>query len=96
MTKYRLSKKAATDIGLIASYTIERYGIEQARHYRDTMIACFEFLGENPGVGRNIDDVRAGYRCFNHQSHVIFYTTDGPEILIVRVLHNRMDVTQHL
>ena len=96
MARYWLSSKAADDIGQIANYTIECHGIGQARHYRDTMTVCFEFLGENPGVGRKIDDILAGYRCFHHQSRVVFYTVDGPDILIVRVLHNRMDVTQHL
>jgi toxin ParE1/3/4 len=96
MARFRISDRADKDIGDIARYTIERHGIEQARHYRAFIIACFEFLSENPEAGRAIDDVRIGYRCFNHQSHVIFYKADGRDVLIVRVLHNRMDVAQQL
>ena len=96
MARVRLSNQAASDIGDIARYTIERFGIEQARSYRDSVIACFQSLGENPELGRNIDDIRNGYRCLNHQFHIIFYKADGPDILIVRVLHNRMDAPQHL
>ena len=96
MPQYRLSRKAESDIGNIARYTIERFGVEQARTYRDSMIACFQSLAENPGIGRKADKVREGYRRFDHRSHVIFYKSDGPDILIIRVLHKRMSARRHV
>ena len=96
MPLFRLSRKAESDIGNIARYTIERFGIEQARTYRDSMVACFRSLAENPGIGRKADRIREGYRRFDHRSQVIFYKSDGPDILTVRVLHNRMNAPRHL
>ena len=96
MPKYRLSRKAEEDIDDIASYTIEQFGIEQARTYRDSMIACFRSLCETPGIGRKLDHIREGYRRFDHRSHVIFYKSVGRDILIVRVLHKRMNAPRHL
>ena len=84
------------DIGNIARYTIEQFGIEQARTYRDSMIACFQSLAENPGIGTKADYIREGYRRFDHRSHVIFYKSEGPDILIIRVLHERMNAPRHL
>ena len=96
MPGYRLSREAESDIGNIARYTIEQFGIEQARTYRDSMIACFQSLGETPGIGRRVDYIREGYRRFDHRSHVIFYKSEGPDILIIRVLHKRMNAPRHL
>ena len=96
MPDYRLSHKAESDIGAIARYTIDRFGIAQARTYRDSMIACFRSLAENPGLGRKVDNIRQGYRRFDHRSHVIFYKRDGQGMLVVRVLHKRMNAPRHL
>lgn len=96
MPQYRLSRKAEKDIVNIARYTIEQFGIEQARTYRDSLIACFRSLGETPGIGRKVDYIREGYRRFDDRSHVIFYKSDGRDILIVRVLHKRMNAPRHL
>ena len=96
MPDFRLSLKAESDIRNIARYTIERFGVEQARTYRDSMIACFQSLAENPGIGRKADKIRDGYRRFNHRSHVIFYKSHEQDILIIRVLHNRMSSPRHL
>ena len=93
---YRLSHKAESDISNIARYTIEQFGIEQARTYRDSLIACFQSLGETPRIGRKADNIRDGYRRFDHRSHVIFYKSDGQDILIIRVLHKRMNAPLHL
>lgn len=96
MPEYRLSKRAESDIGNIAQYTIGQFGVEQARTYRDSMIASFQSLVENPRLGRKIDDIRKGYRRHDHQSHVIFYQIDRQDILIIRVLHKKMNAPRHL
>ena len=96
MSEYRLSRKAERDIGDIARYTIEQFGIDQARTYRDSMIACFQSLADTPGMGRKVDHISKGYRRLDHRSHAIFYKSDGQDILIIRVLHQRMNAPRHL
>ena len=96
MAKYRFSRRAATDLEAIAEYTIERIGIEQARRYRDELRTCFAQLAENPRLGRRAEQLGTGLRRYEHRSHVIFYQVAGARILIVRVLHYRMDVTRYL
>ena len=41
MNNYRLSRLAVADLEEIAEYTIERFGIEQARLYRDGLKNLF-------------------------------------------------------
>ena len=47
MTEHRFSRRAALDLEAIAEYTIERFGVEQARGYRDDLSACFDRLADN-------------------------------------------------
>jgi len=46
-------------------------------------------------MGSAADDIRPGYRRFPHESHVIFYMVDAEDILIVRILHKRMDALRN-
>lgn len=84
------------DLEAIAEYTIERFGIEQARVYRDELRTCFEGLAGNPKLGRRAEQFGPGLRRFEHRSHIIFYQPGDAGVLIVRVLHYRMDVTRHI
>ena len=53
MAEYRLSSQAKADLDEIANYTIEKYGIEQARCYRDGLESCFQTLADTPMIGRS-------------------------------------------
>jgi toxin ParE1/3/4 len=96
MGECRFSKKAAMDLEAVAEYTIERFGIEQARRYRDDLRACFDQLLDNPRLGRRAEEFSPGLRRYEHKSHTIFYRTDDSDLFIVRVLHHRMDLARHL
>ncbi|HKL52251.1 MAG TPA: type II toxin-antitoxin system RelE/ParE family toxin [Wenzhouxiangellaceae bacterium] len=96
MADYRLSRKASRDLEVIAEFTINRFGIEQARQYRDELKACFENLVENPTLGRRAEQLAKGLRRFEHGSHIVFYVPLDDGALVVRVLHHRMDARRHL
>ena len=96
MSDYRLSRRAAKDLEDLADYTIERYGIAQARTYRDSLKACFEQLAGNSKLGRKAEQLACGLRRFEHKAHIVFYTVEEDSIYVVRVLHSRMDVQRHL
>ena len=55
---------------------------------------CLELLAANPEMGGAAQDIRPGYRCLPHERHVIFYTADPDGPLVVRTLHQRMDITK--
>jgi len=95
MPEYRLSKLADADVADIAAYTIERFGVRQARLYCDRLESCFQALAENPKLGRCLDQIAPVVRRFDHQSHVMYYRANSNGVLIIRVLHERMDPLQH-
>lgn len=96
MSSYRLSKSAVEDIAGIAEYTIDRFGIEQARRYRDGMIQNFEMLAARPSLGHGAEDLVVNLKRWNYESHIIYYLPGESDVLIVRVLHQRMDTRRHV
>ena len=53
-------------------------------------------LAEFPDLGRDAGRIRPGYRQMETASHTVFYRRIADGILIVRVLHQRMDFERHL
>jgi toxin ParE1/3/4 len=93
---YELSDVAAKDIEQILNRSIVDFGLPQTELYYHSLKNCLGLLGENPNMGSIADDIRPGYRRFAHESHVIFYRDTGRGILIVRILHKRMDINKHI
>ncbi|MEQ1680240.1 MAG: type II toxin-antitoxin system RelE/ParE family toxin [Nitrospira sp.] len=96
MASYSLSSKAATDLVGIYEYTILHFGLEQARVYLFGLHERFQMLVAQPTQGRKADELAPGLRRVEYQSHVVFYIPKDHGIRIVRVLHQRMDVTRHV
>ncbi len=93
---YKLSEAAANDIEELLTRSMLDFGIKQTETYFQSLTQCLDLLGNNPEMGSAVDDIRAGYRCLLHESHVIFYTGSQQECLIVRILHKRMDAKRNL
>jgi len=93
MRKFKFSNEAVRDLEEIWIYTKEIWSIEQADRYYNLIINEVEFISQNPSLGRDITCITDGYRSTKVKSHVIYYKIeeDGV-ILIVRILHQRMDV----
>jgi len=94
MAEYRLSCLAVTDFDAIAEFSIDRFGVDQARRYRDDLKETLSQLADNPSLGRRAEQLARGLRRFEHGSPIIFYTRTESGILVVRVLHYRMDVVR--
>lgn len=96
MRELRLSRRADADLAEIADYTIAAFGTAQARKYRDQLRACFASLCDNPLLGRSAEELAPGLRRIRQQAHVVFYIADADQVLIVRVLHHKMDFERRL
>ncbi len=96
MAKVRLSHRAVADLADIFRYGKERFGEAGAREYVVGLRAATELIGRNAYLGSNCDAIRYGYRSHRKGSHVLFYTAAKSDVLIVRVLHARMDFYAHL
>ncbi len=93
---YKLSPKAVIDLSEIADYTINKFGIAQAKRYRDGFKKSFLTLAKNEYLGRSASKFSKNLRCFPYKSHTIFYIPEDGAVLIIRVLGQSMDFKKHL
>ena len=96
MGSYALSREADADIEHIAEASLQQWGVTRAEEYTLGLHQTFLMLAEFPDLGRDARHIRPGYRSMETASHSIFYRKTGDGVLIVRVLHQRMDFTRHL
>ncbi|MCR4377561.1 MAG: type II toxin-antitoxin system RelE/ParE family toxin [Rhodospirillales bacterium] len=92
---YRLSPRAESDLEEIWLYTFKNWSLKQADRYHNAIVEAFEDLAAGDKTGRPVD-IREGY--FKHAvgAHLVFYRFDEAGLVVIRVLHQRMDVGRHL
>ena len=94
--KYTYSVRAENDLKKIYRDTVKEWGVTQADRYDAGLENAVQLIADNPDLGRKCDEVKADYRRFGHDRHVIFYRKRAADIFIIRILHDRMDVKQRL
>jgi len=93
VAKYRLTPRALSDLDAIADYSLDQWGPTQTEAYLSSIADRFQWLAENPSLGRSRDDVADGYRSFPEGKHVVFYIVMSDHIAIIGVPHASMDLT---
>jgi toxin ParE1/3/4 len=96
MSQLRLTPKARADLDAIWEYTVKHWGVEQAEAYLLSLGETMKLLANQPGLGRNIDDIREGYFKFPAASHIFIYRSQPGAVEMVRILHKSMDVERNL
>ena len=91
---YELSQDADQDIDEIFEYTKAAYGLSQAIQYLTEIEQVITKLLNNPGLGRNRDEIKKGLRSIPKGDHIIFYNQTTDRIRVVRILHGRKDVPE--
>jgi toxin ParE1/3/4 len=89
------SPAAVADIGTIWDYTAETWGIGQADRYVDDIRNTCVALAEGKRAGRRVD-LLDGYLKLPVGRHLIFFRHVGTGIVVIRVLHQSMDIERHL
>ena len=97
MRPYLLTAAARKDLIDIGRFTTEKWGKRQCDKYLKQLDDAFKLLSRQPEIGRDANDIKPGYKKFSQGSHIIFYRA-GTEskIVVIRILHDSMDVDQHL
>jgi toxin ParE1/3/4 len=96
MAEYRLTPAAEGDLEAIWTYTLQQWSAEQADRYIDTLTAAFAELAQSPKNAPACDQIRPGYRRRSIGRHMIYFRTTTFGIVVVRILHDRMDAQRHL
>ena len=93
---YAISKKAIADLEEIWLYTADKWSIAQADRYYHLMFDEIDFICKNPKSGRQMEWIRKGYRVAKVKFHLIFYKVEKDVVQIIRILHERMDIEDHM
>jgi toxin ParE1/3/4 len=96
VTLYLLRPRAQRDLEEIWEYSAAKWGVDQAEAYIRQIQRTLHLLADEPRLGRSCDNIRPGYRKYPSGSHLVFYRILDHGIDVVRILHQRMDVEQHL
>jgi len=96
MAEYRLTPAAEHDLESIWFYTRQQWSIAQANRYIEILIEVFTKLAHSPDIAPVCDHIRSGYRRYGVERHIIYFRATAYGIVIVRVLHDRMDASRHV
>ncbi len=92
MNAYTVSPLARRDLKEAWIYSKGRWGRSRADRYIGDLAAVMSRIADNPLLGQDCDDVRPGYRRHPAGSHMVFYELRDNMLVIIRVLHQQMNV----
>lgn len=96
MPTFRLTPDAKASLIQIALYSQQTWGEKQRRIYIKQMDDCFHKLAASPMLGKARPEIYHALRSFPVGRHIVYYMKRDDHIIIVNVLHDRMDPVQHI
>jgi toxin ParE1/3/4 len=97
VSQFKLSVRAKQDLKSIAVFTQSKWSSEQRNIYLTQFDQVFRLLANTPSLGKPCEEIAKNYFKYPQNSRVIFFKkVNANNILIVRILHKRMDYTSNL
>ena len=93
MTKYKLSNEAKEDLIRIHQYGIERFGVNQADKYFNSLFDHFEIIAKRPLSFEAVDFIKPGYRRCVCGVDSIYYRINDDFVEIMTII-GRQDLNQ--
>ena len=106
--RVRLAAKAQDDYQDILQWTVDQFGVDQARAYADTLTIALEDLCSGPEIlgvkargeiGPNLYTLHVARKGRKGRHFVMFQVGQRPGenvIDVLRILHDSMDLQRHL
>lgn len=96
MLEIVLRPRAKADLFDIADYTKVEHGEKQAKQYIDDIRRQIGSAAQFPGIGSGAFGLPQAYRKIRSALHRIIYRYNETELVVVRILHQREDVTDEI
>lgn len=93
---WTLRPAAEADLSEIWLHSADRWGVEQAERYADSLFAVFDLLADYPELARERREITPPVRVHPSGSHLVLYRLEGPGIEIVRILHAQQNLMAYL
>lgn len=92
--RLELSRKAQSDLDDIRDFSVLHFGVDRAIAYLDAFEATFRRILNFPQIGAPHFALTPATRAIGCQRHCIYYELSGDTVVIVRILHQAMDVAR--
>jgi toxin ParE1/3/4 len=96
MSRVTLSREAEHDLQAISDYTVQEWGVAQARRYLNGIYQSITKLAKNPKLGHVHADIPAPYLVFAVGKHLIVYRVAGDHIDVHYIPHSAMDLAARI
>ena len=96
MRDLRKLPRAERDLREIWRYSSKTWSARQADAYLRKLNQALHALARDPQAGSSAEELGSGLFRVLVGRHRIFYRSDEEAIVVVRVLHERMDFSLHL
>ena len=98
MNKYVLTTEAQQSLKNIKKYSLEQFGEKRTLLYLESLRNRMKLLAETPKIGVKRSDLFKAWSCYSYfeGSHTIYYEIKTTEIVIIDILHQRMEAKLHL
>jgi toxin ParE1/3/4 len=95
MPDFKVTPRARDDLKRIGRYTLKIWGRKQRDVYLKNLDSRFQWLADNPSLGKHRPDVQEGYYYFAQGSHLVFYMVRDHGIDIIGIPHQNMDIQNY-
>ena len=91
-----MTDSAETDLAGIVRVTIDTWGADRATRYIDGLERLTSRLVEHLAPGTVCEDLDGMPRAFPYQSHILYCLVEPERLVVLRVLHKRMNPRLHM
>ena len=86
MADYKLSNQAKSDLIRIHQYGVEKFGMDRADKYFDSIFECFDRIAKNPFSFESVDDIKTGYRRCVCGSDSIYFKITNNRVAVMAII----------
>lgn len=87
---------ALADLKQIWHFTQTTWNETQAESYVRLLLTAATTLVTAPGIAQPCDEIKPGFWKYRAGSHILFFRRTENKIIIVRILHKKMDFERYL
>ena len=96
MLSIKYSRRASADLEDITDYTARTWGAQQAKKYIREIRAKIYDIAKGDVITQSLEGVEANLLKVRASRHLIICEKTSGALLIVRILHDSMDIPRHI
>jgi len=96
MKVVQYSKKSLADLENIIDYTAQLWGANQAKVYLKDIRDKIHQIANGEAIVQVLHIRRAGMLKVRVNRHIVIFESTDATVRIIRILHDSMDIPQHL